>query len=174
MTMLTVTRRAAIAHHACKEGRDWAAAWLVEHGGDDNTPIPLTAVLDSPGGVDWAVWALRCAVPKADCEQTARLFAADCDVRAATLVDHGRILPPPVCAAPSLPPYDAVWATWNARCAAGAIFGPAAQAAEVAWQSNRLLLYLTGAELPPVEPIGTYSGKLVFNLKEGGNDNPGI
>lgn len=174
MTMLTVTRRAAIAHHACKEGRDWAAAWLVEHGGDDNTPIPLTAVLDSPGGVDWAVWALRCAVPKADCEQTARLFAADCTARVATLVDYGWTSPPPVHAATSAAACDAVWATWSARCGAGAVLEAAAQAAEVAWQTDRLRLYLTGAELPPVEPIGTYSGKLVFNLKEGGNDNPGI
>ncbi len=174
MTMLTVTRRAAIAHNACRESRDWSAVWLADHGGDDDTPIPLAVVLDSPGGLDWALWALPRAEPVADRDRIARLFACDCAERVATLVDYGWISPPPVHAAPSAAAYDAVWATWNARCGAGAVLGAAAQAAEAAWQADRLRLYLTGAELPPVEPISTYSGKLVFNLKEGGNDNPGI
>lgn len=174
MTMLTVTRRAAIAHNACFPARVWAAIWLADHGGDDDTPIPLAVVLDSPGGLDWAVWALRCAEPVADRDRIARLFAADCTARVATLVDYGWTSPPPVHAATSAAAYDAVWATWSARCGAGAVLGAAAQAAEVAWQTDRLRLYLAGAELPPVGTISTYSGKLVFNLKEGGNDNPGI
>ena len=175
MTMLTVTRRAAIACNACREARDWSAGWLFERGGNSDTPIPLTVVLDSsPGGLDWAVWALRCAEPVADRDRIARLFAADCTARVATLVDYGWTSPPPVHAATSAAACDAVWATWSARCGAGAVLGAAAQAAEVAWQTDRLRLYLAGAELPPVGTISTYSGKLVFNLKEGGNDNPGI
>lgn len=201
MTTLTVTRRAAIARGACRDAHYWSAEWLAENGGDDDTPILLTVVLDSPGGLDWALWAMRCAEPVTDRDRIARLFAADCAERVVALADDPRATEAITVArryatggatggelaVAGAAAWDAsrvaAWnISWIARAAASAASaaagadvwdaahgaswaaaraaagnpddGEAARDTEVAWQTDRLRLYLTGAELPPVEPVG--------------------
>lgn len=215
MNTLTVTRRAAIACNACRDARNWSAEWLAEHGGDDDTPILLTVVLDdSPRVLDWALWALRCAEPVAVRDRIARLFAADCAERVVALA-YSPLATEAIAVArryatggatgeeleaASVAAWEAARATAraaplataraaplaaaraaardaaSAACAAASDAAPDASraardaavaaardtargwevawAVEVAWQTDRLRLYLTGAELPPVEPVG--------------------